>query len=119
MPHCTQVCTKMLISSHLRSGLCVQASFVITEGMTFEQYLSLTLPEDEINEIPLSLKAMQGTIKEKEKTTGLTPEEQVRIMITGYHHVPVQFFSSLSPCCSCKHSPCMKLSSMTVQTCIL
>lgn len=55
----------------------MQASFAIPEGTTFEQYLGLTLPEDEISEIPLSLKAMQGTMKEKEKTTGLTPEEQV------------------------------------------
>ena len=55
----------------------VQASFAVPEGTTFEQYLGLTLPEDEISEIPLSLKAMQGTMKEKEKTTGLTPEEQV------------------------------------------
>ena len=77
--------------------LCVQASFVIPEGMTFEQYLGLTLPEDEINEIPLSLKAMQGTIKDKEKTSGLTPEEQVRITITGYHIPPVFCFCILYP----------------------
>ena len=71
VPFCSLSLPLRLVVGH------VQASFVIPAGATFEDYLRLTLPEDEISEIPLSLKAMQGGLKEKEKNTGLTPEEQV------------------------------------------
>ncbi len=61
----------------------MQASFVIPAGATFQDYVGLSLPEDEISEIPLSLKAMQGgagtTKKDKDKDKGnaITDEEQV------------------------------------------
>lgn len=62
-------------------ALCVQASFVIPTGATFQDYVGLSLPEDEISEIPLSLKAMQGgagsTKKDKDKGNAITNEEQV------------------------------------------
>ncbi len=62
-------------------ALCVQASFVIPAGATFQDYVGLSLPEDEISEIPLSLKAMQGgagsTKKDKDKGNAITDEEQV------------------------------------------
>ena len=58
----------------------MQASFVIPTGATFQDYVGLSLPEDEISEIPLSLKAMQGggsTKKDKDKGNAITDEEQV------------------------------------------
>lgn len=63
----------------------MQASFVIPAGCTFEQYLSLSLPEDEISEIPLSLKAMQasGGKKDKERGVALTDEEKV---LSNFQH---------------------------------
>ena len=59
----------------------MQASFAIPAGATFQEYVNLSLPEDEVSEFPLSLKAMQGAAnKEKGKGKGdpaLTGEEQV------------------------------------------
>jgi hypothetical protein len=58
----------------------VQASFVIPAWATFQDYVGLSLPEDEISEIPLSLKAMQGggsSKKDKDKGNAITDEEQV------------------------------------------
>ena len=61
----------------------MQASFAIPAGATFQEYINLSLPEDEVSEIPLSLKAMQGAAnkdKDKSKAKGdaaLTDEEQV------------------------------------------
>ena len=57
----------------------LQASLVIPKGCTFEEYLGLSLPEDAVSEIPLSLKAMQASSskKSKEKGGALTDEEKV------------------------------------------
>lgn len=58
----------------------MQASFVIPAGATFQDYVGLSLPEDEVSEIPLSLKAMQGagsSKKDKDKGNAITDEEQV------------------------------------------
>ena len=65
--------------------VCVQASFVIPAGATFQDYVGLSLPEDEISEIPLSLKAMQGggsSKKVKDKGNAITDEEQVCLHVT-------------------------------------
>ena len=55
---------------------------VIPAGATFEEYLSLSLPEDEVSEIPLSLKAMQAGTgkKDKERGTAITDEEKVSVL---------------------------------------
>ena len=57
----------------------LQASLVIPKGATFEEYLSLSLPEDQVTDIPLSLKAMQASSSKKSKERGvaLTDEEKV------------------------------------------
>ena len=66
-----------------RSGKpCVwsmQASFVIPEGATFLEYLSLRLPEDEATDIPLSLKSMQASSSkmQKDSSSAVTTGTQV------------------------------------------
>ncbi|DBA81584.1 TPA: hypothetical protein ACH3X1_007353 [Trebouxia sp. C0004] len=57
----------------------LKAPFVIPAGATFQDYVGLRLPEDEISEIPLSLKAMQGgssSKKDKGKGNAVSDEEQ-------------------------------------------
>ncbi len=84
-------------------ALCVQASFVIPTGATFQDYVGLSLPEDEISEIPLSLKAMQGgagsTKKDKDKGNAITDEEQVCLrahnMSTQYELKVLSFLFSV------------------------
>ncbi|KAL3142410.1 hypothetical protein ABBQ38_002745 [Trebouxia sp. C0009 RCD-2024] len=49
----------------------LKASLVIPKGATFAEYLSLSLPEDQVTEIPLSLKAMQATSSKKSKERGV------------------------------------------------
>ncbi len=58
----------------------MQMSFVIPAGASFQDYLNLSLAEDEVSEIPLSLKAMQGSSKkDKDKTGAITDEEKVML----------------------------------------
>ena len=73
--HCTTQSLQALVE--------MQASLIIPKGTTFEEYLSLSLPEDEVSEIPLSLKAMQASSSKKSKERGgaLTDEEKVLLLL--------------------------------------
>lgn len=54
---------------------------VIPKGATFQDYLRLSLPEDEVAEIPLSLKAMQASSSKKTKERGVALTEEEKVLL--------------------------------------